>query len=99
MIGILYGVKKNLLIKFMKKGYKGINELIILGIITNYVGRIILLGILKNIKRIWKDKGKIVKHKLTISIRLPMSYPHSMLFLQMNSNDFNLKMRKRMCGS
>lgn len=52
MIGILYGVKNNLLIKFMRKGYKGINELIILGIITNYVGRIILLGILKNIKRI-----------------------------------------------
>lgn len=43
--GILFGVKNNLLIKFMRNDCRLINELIILEIFTNFVGRIILLKI------------------------------------------------------
>lgn len=51
MIGILYGVKNNLLINCIKKDYRVIKKLIILGIIMSYVGKIILLGIWKNIRK------------------------------------------------
>ena len=45
MIGILFGVRKSLLIKFIRKGYNRIRGLIILGIIMNSVGKIILFAI------------------------------------------------------
>jgi hypothetical protein len=45
MIGILDGVKNNSLISCIRKDYKLIKKLIILGIIMSYVGKIILLGI------------------------------------------------------
>jgi len=37
MIGILYGVKNNISIKYIKRDYNHIKELITLEIISNYV--------------------------------------------------------------
>lgn len=42
MIGILYGVRNNLLMNFMRKDYNHIKKLIILEIGMNYAEKIIL---------------------------------------------------------
>lgn len=69
MIGILFGVRNSLLIKFIRRGCKGIRGLIIFAIIMNFVGRIISFVILRSIRRIWKDRVKVGKLRPTISIQ------------------------------
>lgn len=98
MIGILYGVRNSLLIKFIRRGYKGIRGLIIFAIFINFVGKIISFAILRSIGRIWKDKAKVHKLRPTISIHLPMFYPPSMSYSLINSKGFKDKMKKKMFG-
>lgn len=63
MIGILYGVKNNIYPNFMKRESFLIKKLIILGIFINSAGKTILSKILKNIKKVYKDKEKYNKQQ------------------------------------
>lgn len=99
MIGILFGVRRSLLISCTRRGCSLIRKSTIFETFMSSAERICSFGILKSIKKIYKSKASNPKPNPITSIP-PLSFcPQNMWFSLTSSKNTRRWTRKEMSGS